>query len=300
MSDHVRMAFERRMVVLPLKSIVPCRKVSDDYKTNAKFNGIAKSVAEVGIVEPLVVSRLKDGDDQFLLLDGHVRLTALRDLGATEALCLIASDDEGFTYNKRVNRLSTVQAHFMLRRALESGVSEEKLAKALDIDIQQVKIRKTLLDGICPEVVELFGDKNVSPITFSALRKMKSDRQIEAAELMISVNNWTASYAQALLAGTKQRDLSETNRQRKPAGVSPQQMARMEREMSSLHQDFKRLESSYGDDVLLLVIASGYVAKLVSNAEVARYLGQHHPEILEEFRAIVAATAPANAGGLAA
>ena len=42
--------------------------------------------------------------------------------------------------------------------------------------------------------------------------------------------------------------------------------------------------------VLNLVIASGYLSKLIGNAEIKRYLNQHHPEILTEFRAIISAT----------
>jgi hypothetical protein len=70
-------------------------------------------------------------------------------------------------------------------------------------------------------------------------------------------------------------------------------MARMEKEMESLQQDFKAVETSYGDDVLQLVIASGYLAKLIANREIEKYLVTHHAEILGEFRSIVAATSPA-------
>lgn len=49
-------------------------------------------------------------------------------------------------------------------------------------------------------------------------------------------------------------------------------MARMEREMASLHQDFKQIENSYGDDILHLVIASGYLGKLLANKEIERFL----------------------------
>ena len=38
------------------------------------------------------------------------------------------------------------------------------------------------------------------------------------------------------------------------------------------------------------MIASGYLSKLVRNAGIKRYLSQHHPEILSEFSAIIAAT----------
>lgn len=70
----------------------------------------------------------------------------------------------------------------MITRALKSGVSEDKLAKALDVDITSIKRRRILLDGICPEVVEMLKDKSVNPVTFDVLRKMKPLRQIEVAD----------------------------------------------------------------------------------------------------------------------
>ena len=32
-------------------------------------------------------------------------------MGETEVTCLISTDDEAFTYNKRVNRLAIIQEH---------------------------------------------------------------------------------------------------------------------------------------------------------------------------------------------
>ena len=65
-------------------------------------------------------------------------------------------------------------------------------------------------------------------------------------------------------------------------------MERMEREMEAVQRDFKAVEASYGDDVLHLVIATGYLGKLIGNPAIERYLKQHHPEILEEFRSVIA------------
>ena len=296
MASNVRMAFERRIVMLPIACLLPRKTITDALKKSNKYKRIAKSIEEVGIVEPLVVARLGKREGSYLLLDGHVRLAVLIDLGQSEVRCLIADDDEAFTYNKRVNRLATVQEHFMLLRALKRGVPEEKLARALNLDIKLIKRRSTLLEGICPEVVELLKDKTVNPVSFDMLRKMKPFRQIEVAELMLTAGNWTSSYAKALLAATKQEDLVKPNQPKKIAGLGAEQMARMEREMSSLHQDFKQIESSYGDDILHLVIASGYLAKLIANAEIERFLAQHYGEILSEFRAIIAAASLDQAG----
>ena len=290
MSKAVRIAFERRVLTIPLSHILPLKAVPSMLKKSVKYQRIAASIAEVGVIEPLVVARPKGRDGQYVLLDGHMRHIALSDLGVAEVCCLVANDDEAFTYNKRINRLSTIYEHFMIVQALERGVSEERLARALNVNCQHIRRRQTLLDGICTEVVDMLKDKTVNPATFETLRKMKPMRQIEAAELMCASANFTGSYAKALLAGSRQQDLVKPDKPKKVGGLTPDQMARMEREMETVQRDFKAIEASYGDDVLHLVIATTYLAKLIGNAAVTRYLAQHHPEILEEFRSLIAGT----------
>jgi ParB-like chromosome segregation protein Spo0J len=290
MAQPVKIAFERHDVMLPLSEILPVRRVRATLKQMNKYKRIVASIAEVGIVEPLVVAPRRDDFGPYMLVDGHLRYAALIDLGQTTAPFLIADDDEAFTYNKRVNRLATVQEHYMIVKALERGVSEEKLARALNIDITLIKTRRTLLDGICPEVVETLEDKSIDAAVFKLLRKMKPMRQIEAVELMSAMNNFTSRYAQALLAATQQEDLTRPERPKKVGGLTSEQMARMEREMEGLQREFKAVEASYGDSVLNLVVASGYLAKLLGNPRIGRYLERHHPEIAAEFNAIVAAS----------
>ena len=55
-------------------------------------------------------------NETFLLFDGNLRVLALKELGEEQAPCLFAKDFETYTYNHRINRLSTVQEHYMLRR----------------------------------------------------------------------------------------------------------------------------------------------------------------------------------------
>src|SRR3569833_1025572 len=194
----VELAFERDLLVSRLDQILPLRQVTERIKKSVKYQRIAQSIAEVGVIEPLVVARTDDGG--LMLLDGHIRQAILVDRGEVEARFLLARDDEAFTYNKRINRLATIQEHYMIVRALERGVSEEKIARALNVDARSIRRRRSLLDGVCPEVVELLKDRSVNPVTFDVLRKMKSVRQIEVAELLLAANNFTSSYAKALLA----------------------------------------------------------------------------------------------------
>jgi hypothetical protein len=104
------------------------------------------------------------------------------------------------------------------------------------------------------------------------------------------------SSSQALLAATRQEDLAQPDRPKNIRGLTAEQMARMEREMDGLQREFKSVSASYGDTVLNLVVASGYVSSLIGNPRLSGYLERHHPEILTEFRAIVAATSLEESG----
>ena len=64
---------------------------------------------------------------------------------------MISMDDEAFTYNKRVNRLAIIQEHRMILKAIERGVSEERIAKALNVDVGSINRKRRLLDEICPD-----------------------------------------------------------------------------------------------------------------------------------------------------
>lgn len=287
----VALGFVPEPLVVPLDRILPSRKVPVGLATSRKFRQIRSSIQEVGLIEPLAIAAMDAGTGQHLLLDGHVRLVVLRDLGQESAPCLVATDDEAYTYNNRINRLSTIQEHYMIRRAIDRGVSAERLANTLSVDVSQIAKKMNLLDGICPEAVEIFKDRQFSVELGRVIRKMKPTRQVECAELMVSANNLTVAYAEALLVATPPAALVEGMRPRKVGGVTPEQMARMEREMANLQGQYRLVEQSYGQDVLNLVLARGYLAKLLENAKVTKYLKQRQPEVLEQFAAIVEATA---------
>ena len=118
------------------------------------------------------MARDRSDPGKYLLLDGHLRIDVLKDMGETEVTCLISTDDEAFTYNKRVNRLAMIQEHRMILKAVERGVPEERIAKALNVDVQSIVRKRRLLDGICPEVAEILKDKHIAINTFTELRKM--------------------------------------------------------------------------------------------------------------------------------
>jgi ParB-like chromosome segregation protein Spo0J len=282
----VKVGFEETSCRIPISAIKPLHRVSDAIKMTQKYSQIVASVREVGIVEPPIVARDRADPGQFLLLDGHLRIEVLKDMGQTEVVCLISTDDEAFTYNKRVNRIAIIQEHRMIMKALERSVSEERLAKALNVNVSHIKRKRHLLDGICPEVAELLKDKHVSINTFWQLKKLIPLRQIEAAELMVAMNKYTIGYAKTLVAATPQAQLVRSNRPKVVRGLTADQVALMERESTNLEREFKLAEQSYGTNHLDLVLAKGYLAKLLGNTRVFRYLTQHQQDILAEFQRI--------------
>ena len=274
-------------ITLALDRILPSRRPPEGLQTSRKFKQIMASMEAVGLIEPLSVGKADKSTGQHILLDGHIRLLALQQLGYTDAPCLIATDDESYTYNNRINRITSIQEHQMLRRAVERGVTPERLAKALNVDVSQIHKKVSLLEGICPEAIEMLKDQHFSANLGAVLRKMKPTRQVECVELMLTANNMTVAYAEALLAATPPALLVSEKRPRKLSGVTAEQMVKMEREMGNIQNQLKLVEKSYGQDVLLLVLARGYLGKLVGNKAVLRYLSQRQPDVLTEFENIV-------------
>ncbi len=294
-SHRVEPGFETGCVTLRIDRILPLRTFHKTAKSSRKFRQIAASIAEIGVVEPPVVARSADQADTWLLLDGHMRIEALKDAGIDAVECLVSTDDEAFTYNRQVSRLAPIQEHRMIRQAIARGVPEARIAAALDLKAGSIRRKVRLLDGICEEAAAILKDRPCTAAVFDALRKMKAVRQIEAAELLVNANTYSVAYAKAILVGTPQAQLVDAARPKQVKGITPEAMARMERELARLQEGIASIQDSYGADHLHLTVVKGYVGRLLGNARVVRHLAQTHPEFLGEFQAITEITPEAAA-----
>lgn len=284
----VAWGFEQQTVLLAIDAIIPLKPLRPDVKLSSKYRQIATSIRAVGLVEPPVVTPDTANRGVYFLLDGLLRIEALKDLGHVQVECLVSTDDETFTYNKRVNRLSAPQEHRMILRAIERGVSEERLAEALGINVASIQRRARLMDGIGDEASELLKDTPCPLSVFDTLRKMSPLRQMEAAELMIGHNNFSRPFVMAMLAATPEAQLAQGKRKAKTTAnaVTREQVSRLERELATLQLQTKGFEETYGLDNLHLTVAKAYLAKLLANVRVVRWLAQHKPEYLSEFQSI--------------
>ncbi|RZG68433.1 chromosome partitioning protein ParB [Acinetobacter bouvetii] len=283
--QEVNIAFQLTPLYLKPSQLLLSKTILKSTVYTKKYGQIKASIKDIGIIEPLIVSSA-NSKAQYILLDGHIRFEILKELGYTQIPCLLSSDDENYTYNKKINRLATIQEHFMIRRAIDQGVNEERLATALNIDIKAIRTKMNLLKGICSEVIELLKNREISPNIFPLLRKMKPLRQIECAELMLSLNNITVPYAKALLMTTEPSMLKEPTKKIKKMDNSFEAIKKIENDRANLHVQFKILEQDYAQDTLNLVLATGYLKKLLSNNNIKNYLIKNHPDIYTEFETI--------------
>lgn len=281
------LGFDLETYQVPLDHLLPSKKIMDGTMSTRKYKQVVSSIHEIGLIEPLSVIQPDPKKPEFLLLDGHLRVLALKELGMDTAPCLLAHDEETYTYNHRINRLSTVQEHYMLRRAIDRGVSRERLARAFNVNLSSINRRINLLEGICPEAIDLLQDKQFTPDVTRILRNMKAARQVEAVELMVASNTITMAHAEALLKATppeQRADLKPAERDK----TSPiEQIVKLEKEMSQVQTQYKDAEQNYGSDLLNLVVAKGYLTKLLANEAVKSYIQRHEPEILEQFELVV-------------
>lgn len=276
-------AFQEYLVSIPLIQIEPQTVVTREMRGSETFQQIDASIKEIGLIEPLAV--FPRPGKRYLLLDGHLRYEVLKDNGCKEAKCLLATDDEAYTYNRRVNTIPPIAQHLMLLEALRNGVTEERIAKSLNVDVSVIRQKRNMLNGICNEAVEMLRDYKLSAKVFSVLRKMKPLRQVEVAEHMIANSAFSYTFVAALLYGTKADALVED-----PVKHRTQKLAndagsdRLAKESDDLLLNLKGLEESFGKDALALTVCQGYVERLLKNAKVRRYLERKHADSLEALQ----------------
>jgi ParB-like chromosome segregation protein Spo0J len=280
--------FDLQPIRLPLTSILPIRMVKEGELRPRRYDTILASVREVGLIEPLIVHPQKGKSGLYLLLDGHLRLCALKEIGQTESDCLVSTDDESFTYNARINRLAPIQEHRMIMKAVENGVAPEKIASALNMKLRDIRAMMNLLDGIHETAADLLKDKPITPPAIWLMRKVDAIRQIEMAELLISAHNFTYSYVEALFVGTSKDHLLKPEEPKLKKGLTTEEIAHLENEMESIEHDFRAVDQTYGANVLNFTVTRTYLKKLLENAKVARFLSSKHPDLLSEFEAIIA------------
>jgi hypothetical protein len=189
------------------------------------------------------------------------------------------------TYNRRVNYVSPVGEHQMILRALAHN-SQDRIAKALNVDVSTVRRKLNLLSGVCAEAIEILKDRRATARAFSALKKMKPVRQVEVARLMVASRMYSGRFAQALLAGTRDDMLAQPAKEgAKTAEASEKR--HLQNDTDNLLRDLQSVEDSYGMDVLALSLIAKYVSRILANSEVRHAVEKRYPEILQTLESLL-------------
>jgi hypothetical protein len=289
MATKVEMTFKPDAILVPIDKIVPLRKVPGDIHKFERYSRILASLKEVGLIEPLILFPQKSVDGSYLLLDGTLRLHGLRTLGYTEVLCLVATEDETYTYNQKVNLMTPIQEHFMILKAIKAGVPEGRIAGTLNINVARVREKQNLLAGICPEAIELIKDKRIPSASLREMKRVIPIRQVEMAELMVSMNNFSLPFAKCLYGGTSDDQKLESERHKEQRCGPGADSVAMNSELENLTRAFKAVHESHGENVLNLVPLVGYLRTLLANSRVFKFLNQRHPDIVAGLQKIVQA-----------
>lgn len=135
-------------------------------------------------------------------------------------------------------------------------------------------------------MIEVLRDRKVSPALFPILRKMKTAIQIATVELMTLRNDFTVSFAKTRLALTPPDLLVAPTSHKSHADAAAAQML-MEEDTENLVRTLKRVEDSYGSDILTMTVSCSYVGRLLQQPSVTRYLERFHDGVLGTLRGLL-------------
>ncbi|HAE7081058.1 TPA_asm: chromosome partitioning protein ParB [Salmonella enterica subsp. salamae serovar 42:z:1,5] len=280
----IKQSFSNEFMHLDVYKLTPSKPLIHNIKDSIKYQQIKTSIAEFELVEPILVYFDKK-ENEIRILDGHLRIEAMKELGIEKATCIVSTLDDTFTPNKHVNHMNPIQEYKMIKKAL-TKVSIEKLSAVLGISVDNIIGKTNLLTGIDPIVISLLSDKPVPRSTFSILRKMKPIRQIEAVESMIGFDNYSRGLAVSMLDNTPGHLLVKEIKQPLKNNQAKQAMLRLEREMTVTKEETSKIKNEYGANTLKFSIARSYIDSLLSSPKILHWFLENEPQYLTELKNI--------------
>lgn len=278
--------FQSNAINFNINTLNSSKELPINIKHSKKFIQIMKSIKMLGLIEPVIIY-IDDKTNKIKIVDGHLRVEALKNLGETEVKCLISTIYDTYTPNNKVNRITIIEEQKMIQKAIKKGVSLENLSEALDISIESVKDKIKILNHICPEVITLLANQHVPKSTLYTLKKMKPIRQIECANLMLTLDNFSEKFSLSLLNGTPPSLLNVTKEQKKREKEGHRAaISRLEREMSQTQVEAEKLKESYGVNSLKLVIIKSNIKKILSNTNILHWFIDNQKDYLIELKNI--------------
>ncbi|EPL6454722.1 plasmid partitioning protein RepB C-terminal domain-containing protein [Providencia rettgeri] len=116
------------------------------------------------------------------------------------------------------------------------------------------------------------------------LRKMKPERQIESVDMMIASNKYSSTYANMMLAASQPNELVAEKKKNSSDPVLG--LAIIEKEMTKLKRNYKISEEKLAELNLSLVVAQGYINRLLKNQSIVSFLKEEYISVYEALSTI--------------
>ncbi|BCQ35959.1 hypothetical protein ERHA55_37150 [Erwinia rhapontici] len=282
----IKYCFNEKTVSFRLSDLIYTKKLPTNYKSSQKYIQIKSTISALGLVEPILIY-IDGADGTAKILDGHLRVEALKDIGEERVACLVSTVYDTYTPNKKVNRITIIQIQKMLKEAVRVGVPEDMLCSALNISSDSLKSNLSVLKGICPEVIELFNDREIPKNTFMILKRMIPFRQIECANIMIKFDNYSKIFAQSLYHSSSPELLNDKGKPNiDERSGNRKAIERLEKEMAQVHFDTQKIKENYGSNSLKLTIVISHIKKILENPKVFHWLLRNKQDYLSELTKI--------------
>lgn len=264
--------------------VIQLRPLRERKVAKREYDRIVASIKAVGLVEPLVVFP-ENGD--YVILDGVQRYRALVELGVEVAPCIMGKQREAFTGNRMVNRVSPVQEHRMIEKALDE-VDESVIAAALGVATLDHRLKKSLLKQLHAEVASAYDAGKITRACAREFTHVKPQRQKEILRTMETYKDFSTTFARTLVVKTPAAQRENRGRKHNPWDRKTQRkndLLKKLAEAEQKHDFYSQLYKQYTADLLRLAI---YARSLVTNTRLREYLNQNHPAIVSRFETIIA------------
>jgi hypothetical protein len=264
--------------------VIQLRPLRERKVTKREYDRILASIKSVGLIEPLVVFP-ENGD--YLILDGVQRYRALVELGVGIAPCIMGAQREAFTSNRMVNRVSPVQEHRMIEKAL-GEVDEDAIAAALGVSGLDHRLKKSLLKQLHADVASAYDAGKITRACAREFTHVKPQRQKEILRTTESYKDYSTSFVRTLVVKTPAAQRENRGRKHNPWDKRAQRkndLLKKLTEAEQKHDFYSQLYKQYTIDLLRLAI---YARSLLTNTRLREYLAKHHGDIVSRFETIIA------------
>ena len=193
---------ETSLVEIPVNAVTPNRRQPRTGFDDATIDSLARSIREVGVLQPIVVRK---GDDGYELVAGERRLRAARRAGLATIPAIIRTTDdseslrEALIENIHREDLSALeQAAAFVELQQELDATQEQLAERLGYSRPHVANTIRLLQLPLP-VQKLLADGSISAAHARALLSLEDEEAQQALALRIAAEGLNVRQTEELV-----------------------------------------------------------------------------------------------------